>query len=397
MELAERISQLQLQLASPEIPQRDAAEQALIELGPSALDYLMPVEDDATTDSRDRLARIRTKLETIAVTAVSQSSRVTLTGEMTIGEAIDRIRKQTANELVLADESLSEKAIQLNADGIEFWPAMDQLMEKAHLVIDRYGGQPGAVRLLAVDENRKAFPSTSAKIFHISAIRVDSSLNLGDPQNDWTSVEIQVRWEPRLRPISLNLATSSVRAIDEFGGQVAAANANEVVYGMVQPEIPELELRLRLARVDRQVEVLKSLTARMDAVLPGRIETFRFRNLDGRRRGWEQKQAGATVAFGGIHKNENLFGVVVELKFDEEHNALESHRGWVFENEAYLLDKDDQRLDPISMETLQQDNSLVKVQYLFMQNPQGLTLIYRTPAAIVHVPVDFTITNIPLP
>ena len=397
MELAEKVSQLQQQLESQEIPQRDDAEQALIELGPNALDHLLPAEDDSTSDVRDRLGRIRGKLETMAVTAVSQSSKVTLKGQMSVAEAIDRIEKQTANKLIVADREVLEKVIQMDCDKVEFWPAMNQLLVKSQLQVDRYGGQPGVLNLIAAGDSKPVFPTTVAKIFQLSATRVDSSLNLGAPKQDWTSVQIQVRWEPRLRPISVDIPMSTVQAIDEYGDRVPVANANEVVYGMVQPEIPELEFHLRLARVDRQVEELKSITAKINAVLPGRIETFRFKNLDDQRRGWSQKQAGAMVTFGGIQKNEDLFGVIIELKIDEEHNALESHRGWVFENEVYILDQVGKRQDSVSMETLQQDNSLVKIQYFFLENPNGDTLIYKTPAAIVHMPVEFTLTKIPLP
>ena len=106
---------------------------------------------------------------------------------------------------------------------------------------------------------------------------------------------------------------------------------------------------------------------------PGRVETFRFKDLSKLKAGFGQEKAGATLRFGGVKKNEDVYSVRVSLSFDEENNALESHQGWVFQNEAYLENSQGIREDAVSIETLRQDNENVTVQYYFIEDPADRT------------------------
>ena len=149
--------------------------------------------------------------------------------------------------------------------------------------------------------------------------------------------------------------------------------------------------------MDRQIEEIKSLKATVDAVLPGRAELFRFKKVSRLKSGHKISKAGAHVSYGGTRKNEDVYSVKVSLSFDEENNALESHQGWVFQNEVYLLDDEGKREDALSLETLQQDNERVTVNYYFLEEPGDRTLVYRTPSTIVKLPVELELTKIPMP
>ena len=84
MDRIERVSELQDQLDAEQISQRDVAEQELIKLGPFTLEHLDDPSDDMPLDKIERLARIRTKLQTMAVRAASQPSMVTLDGDLSL-------------------------------------------------------------------------------------------------------------------------------------------------------------------------------------------------------------------------------------------------------------------------------------------------------------------------
>ena len=86
MELINQITELQEKLESQKVSERDDAEKQLLEIGVKVLDYLEPIDDKTTTDKRERMARIRKTLETEAVKEISNATRVTLTGEMTVEE-----------------------------------------------------------------------------------------------------------------------------------------------------------------------------------------------------------------------------------------------------------------------------------------------------------------------
>ncbi|MEM9412661.1 MAG: hypothetical protein AAGA30_16230, partial [Planctomycetota bacterium] len=239
--------------------------------------------------------------------------------------------------------------------------------------------------------------SSYSKIFQAYVTRIDSSVNLQQPQLDFTTVNLLVRWEPRLTPLSVDIPMSRVSVVDEFDDDVMLPNQKEVLYGMVQPEIPEVEFALQLPRIDRQVESLNKLILTVDALLPGKPELFRIKDLSKLKAGKRFEKAGAKLVFGGMQKNEDVFAVRLSLSFEEENNALESHQGWVFQNEVYLQDQQGNREDALSLETLRQDNEKVTVQYYFLSDPSKKTLYYKTPTTIIKMPVKLEIQSIPLP
>ena len=401
LEMMDSVARLQKELNSDSVAQRDKAEEELLKLGPAILEFLETADNESTTDYRNRLSRVRTKLEKEVVATAAQASKVTLKGTMTVGDAFKKIKRQTRNVVEAADASMLDKEITLDFKDVEFWKAVNTIMSKTKMQIDPYGSrEPGQLMLTntsATDQNQPVVPFASNKIFHVQVLRIDSSVNLQQPQLDFTTVNLLVRWEPRLRPISVDIPMSKVKIVDEFDDEIMLSNQREVVYGMVQPEIPQVDFSLQLPRVDRQVESLSSVKATIDALLPGKTETFRFKKLSKLKPGFEIEKAGARVAFGGVAKNEDAFSVRVSISFDEENNALESHQGWVFQNEVYLMDSQGNREESISLETLRQDNEKVTVQYYFIDDPGDRTLVYKTPASVIKLPVPIELTKIPLP
>lgn len=399
LEMMDTVAKLQSQLKSESNSVRDKAEQQLIDLGPAILEFLEAGDRQSTTDFRERVARIRKKLEKVAVEKTTQASQVKLNGKMTVGDALKKIQRQTRNIVKTADPSFLDIPIEVDIDA-SFWQAMSKVMSQAALQIDPYGSpEPGQLLLTKTlpGNAQPEVPTSTDKIFHTQVIRVNSSANIQQPKLDYTSVTLQVRWEPRLRPISVDIPMSSVSIVDEFDDAIMLSNQREVVYGMVQPEIPQVEFLLQLPRIERQVESLKSLKATLNALLPGKIEQFSFKNLSKLKPGFNIEKAGAKVTFGGMSKNEDAFAIKMSISFDESNNALESHQGWVFQNEVYLIDAQGNREDALSLETLRHDNEKVTVQYYFVEEPGNRTLIYKTPASIVKLPVKIELNKIALP
>jgi hypothetical protein len=402
LQFIESVESLQRQLSSDRVSERDAAESKLLELGVDALNYLEPVPDTATTDYRERMARIRTELEKRIVNLAVEPTVVSLVGKMTLGEALEKIKQQTSNNLDLPFQDWLDKPIELQLEKVEFWTALSEIMNKAELGVDRYGSsEPNQLALKPLHPAGPAsdakIPSATAKILHAETMKVQSSLNLLDSRLEYTTIELLLRWEPRLRPISVDIPMSSLKAIDEFGDAIDTPQPEEVVYGMVQPEIPEVEFGLTLPRIDRQVELIKSLSFVVNALFPGRTETFRFKKVEKLKPGFHYQKAGATVVFEGVRKNQDVYSLRVTLRFDEDNNALESHQGWVYQNEVYLQDEQGQREEAVSLESLRQDNRQVTVQYLFLERPGDRTLVYKTPASIVKLQIPLELKDIPLP
>ena len=417
MELIERVEILQRQLESAEIPKRDAAEKELIGLGIRVLDYLEPTNDKTPSDAVLRTNQVRTALEKIVVASVTKASRITLQGKMTIGKALEQIRKQSSNDVAIPGEIpdiFRNREIELDVENVSFWEVLAEVMKQGELVVDPYAGQRGQLRLaptrtarikaanpgieLPQDPGqRRDQPKSVSGIFNLSVTQIIASRNLTNPALDYCNIHMAVRWEPRVTPISIDLPASTIKAIDEFDQPVAIANQDAVISGTVQPEISELEFSVPIALVDRQIEVIKSFDATIEAVVTGRTETFRFRKLGRLTPGVQQTKAGATVTFDGISKNEDLYGITVRLSFDEAHNALESHQNWVYGNQVYLENEDGEKIESLAYEGVKQTNNEVAIRYYFEPDPKNMTLFYKTPAAIVEIPVKVSLKNIPLP
>ena len=305
-----------------------------------------------------------------------------------------------------------DREIEVKFEDVPFWEALASVMEQGELVVDAYGGEAGklivtpseAARIAAANpdapptkKSATETPRNISGVFELLVTRVNASRNLRNPAQNYCNLDVVIRWEPRINPISIVLPASTIKAIDEFDSAVEITNQEAVMSGTVQREIPELEFSIPIGLQDRQIEEIKSLDAVIDAVLPGRVETFKFKSLGNIEPGASQLKGGATVTFEGIAKNEDLWGVNVGLSFDEEHNALESHQGWVYDNPIHLENEAGEKLEALAFEGVRQTNSEVVIRYYFEKDPKDYSLHYTTPAAIVKVPVKISLKKIPLP
>ena len=86
-------------------------------------------------------------------------------------------------------------------------------------------------------------------------------------------------------------------------------------------------------------------------------------------------------------------------RFGNAANALESFRSWIFNNEAYLVGPDNQRIARTGFETTRQTKDEVGIAYKFdlPNGPAGLTFVYKTPALLTLVPLEYEFKNLPLP
>lgn len=405
MKLIEQIGLLQRQLADNEIPKRDEAEKKLIELGTTVLDHLDPVNDKMTTDTIERIGRVRVALETLAVKQVTEASRVTLSGSLPLDKILEQIKKQTENDVRLfegAPETLSAKTVELDLKNATFWETIHEVTKQTGLTTSPFESDRGILRLVPQDSERVpdpkiAIPIDSSGIFEATVTQVSASKNLLQPNLDYCSIRLRLRWEPRIAPISVDIPAKSMKVIDEFGEAVKVSNLEAVYSGTINADVSELDFSIPVEAIDRQVESLKSFTAELRTVLPGRVETFNFKNIGRLESGVTQTKAGVTVGFQGVVKNEDLFGVLVSIAFDDPSRGLESHLSWVFENKIKLLGDEGKELSPLATETFGLSKEKITIQYFFAEDPSAYSLRYQTPAAIVSVPVKIELKGIPLP
>ncbi len=396
--LADQVRRLVRQLDDDELARRVEAEKQLISLGPHVLDHLPPITPRTSAEAKGRLTRIRKTLETEAAEAATRQSLVTLHGALSLADAVAQLEKQTGNKIVGFENRGGE--VDLDFEKQPFWPVLDQILDQVGLDINQYGGYGDRLTLAArPDEQTPRYGHASYNsIFRFEGMRLGAMRDLKNPQVNSLRLTMQVMWEPRTQPISLEFPLSQIELKDETGQSLPVDETLGELHAEVQNDIPAVDIILPMSLPSRDVKKIASLKGKMTAMIPGRVETFRFDGVDTASR-VEQQRAGVTVTFEQLRKNVELYEVRIGVRFDKAANALESHRGWIYRNAAYLVGADNERIEPATFETTWQEVDGIGMAYLFdlEKGPKGYSFVYKTPAAIVKMPFEYELKDIDLP
>jgi hypothetical protein len=398
-----QVQRLVRQLDDNALAKREAAEQALIGLGPEALKLLPPVTSKTPTEVKVRLERIRNALEKTAAEAAAEASVVTLQGDMPLSQALAALEQQTKNKLVDLREKFGQQRpdppVQANFEKTPFWKALDEILDQAGLTLYNFGGQPGTVAFVSRGDGRQARVQTAgySGLFRFEGVRIQASRDLRNPANQSLRLTLEVNWEPRLSPILVQLPLADLQAQDEAGHAIAIDSQLGKLEAPVESTIPAVELQVPLVPPERSVKKIASLSGTLMALVPGQIETFEFSDLE-HAKGAEQRRGGVTVVL-DQRKNLELYELRLRVRFDKAENALESHRGWIYSNEAYLVDADGKQVDNAGYQAFLQEANEVGVAYLFDHEKglKGCKFVYKTPASLVKIPAKFTLQDLPLP
>ena len=411
--LIDRIEPLVRQLNDDKADKRDQAEQQLIQLAPvhdpQLLDeYLLlvpkPIEG-MPEEVRSRLERLRRQLENQQADQSTSASKLTLNAEaMEFNALLEIIQEQTGNRLVDYRDQFGQDtkplSVTLNLENEEFWPVLDQVLEQTEMSLYPFSGENS----LAIIQREQGVTSRLGKAsyvgpFRIEAINVVAQRGLRNPVQQGARVELEIAWEPRLRPIAISQSVDQLKITSDNGIEIPLASSQAVLEVEVQPGNHATEITIPMALPPRSINELASLEGQFQALVPGRVAEFQFKGLQ-KPQSQEQQRGGVTVTVDGVRKNQQLWEVHMRLKIDSEEAALQSHRGWVFQNITYLLNKNNEIIDHAGFETTMQSEKEVGIAYFFELPDDDIapyTWVYRTPAAIVQLPIDYKLKDIPLP
>lgn len=404
-DLSSKVQSLVRQLGSNEAAKREAAEKELIAIGPDVLEHLPTTNARTPAEERVRLGRIRSTLEKAAAEAVTRPSLVTLSGEMPVSEAIEKIAQQTGNKLVDYRERFNQDAadpkIKVNLSKVSFWEALDTVLDAAQLTLYNYDEEKGALAYTSRNDNAPARLGSGSYggLFRLEPKRIQATRDLQASMSHVLRLTLDAVWEPRVRPIALEIPLADLTALDESGNAISIDTSEGTLEVPVETVGTGVEIDLPFSAPPRSVKTLASLKGRMTAVVLGKVESFEFADID-KARSVEQERGGVTVVLESCRKNADIYDVGMRVRFDRAANALESHRAWIYDNESYLIDPKNRRIDNAGLEATLVDVNEVGISYKFNlegDTPGSYKFIYKTPAAIIRIPVSFEIKNIALP
>ena len=403
-ELKATVRRLARQLDAPQLDKRDVAERELTELGPDVLDLLPPSGSRTPAEVKQRMARIRRTLQQAAAERAAEPSRVTLREDaIPLSKCLAEISRQTGNRIVdfrdQFGQAKTDPALKVDFDKTPFWVALGEVLDQAELVVYPFGPDRAVHLVTRSAATTPADEGVSlAGPLQFMPLDLFARRGLRDPTETSLRLKMQVAWEPRLAPISLKQTLANVTAIDERGQPLTIDGAPAELEVPVDPETMAVELTLPMALPPREVKQIANLAGELDALLPGREVTFRFDKL-AEAKNVKQQVAGVTVTLERVRKNHEIWEVWVRVQFDKAGGALESHRGWVFNNPAYLEGPDGKPLENDGFETTRRTENEVGLAYLFdLEKPlENYTFVYKTPSAILAAKFRYEFKNLKLP
>ncbi len=396
----DEVRRLLRELDAKSLKERDEAEKSLIELGESILSFLPEIDANTSGEMKIRLQRIRQQLQTVEIENYFEFSKVTLSGKMSLTAAIESITKQTGNKIMLEGEDAFESLeVELNETDSPFWSVMDKLMMQTKLRVNNFTAGDG-LSLVAggQDETGDSPKSYSTGPFRIDAASIQSSLPFNSRLGGQLDLSLIVSWEPRLKPIFMQLPMASLQATSN-DGKVLASSSPEA-----SAEVPlnnggcSTQIDLQLQRPQRTATKLSKLSGEFVFAIPGDKHKYIFKKF-GKGARQSEKFGETTVTLEGARPNGKVFEMRVLVEIGNDQGALDSFRGWILSNEAYMLDPKERRMENVGFQTYGVTSNSVGIAFLFQinGNPDEYQFIYESPGTITKQTVKYELQDIELP
>jgi hypothetical protein len=401
--LKAQVQSLVLKLDDDSAEVRTKAERQLIALGPAALDLLPSPDSQHDAAPREALLRIRKTLEDAEAQAYFASSTVSLHGRLKRSKVVAEIRKQTGNNITgpsrAAGTPVLDAELNVDFDKTPFWSAVDEVLDQTKFSVYPY--QPETLQLVPRGPNDlpRAGRATVAGPLRIEPVSVRASRNLRSKSPSVLQLGLEVAWEPRLRPISVKLPMSVLKAVGSNGAAIEAFDPKATLEGLPRTGSSALEMDVALAMPPAGTREIASLKGSLRVMILGKVEKFSFANLLGGKQ--EKRIAAATVVLTDVRKSGDVWEFYIQVRYDDAGDALESHRDWPLEYKAYLKGTDGKPIKPDSSQSTLRTPKEIGIAYEFAlpkdASPATMTFVYETPGMVVTKDFPFELKGIKLP
>ncbi|WP_442483012.1 hypothetical protein [Aeoliella sp. SH292] len=409
-ELAAQIEELVASLDADTISERDIAEQNLLLLvdvegvGPEKFLAALPKPNENMPPAvRERLATIRKAVEDRIATAAVEAATVSLNAiQWPLAEVLKELEKLSGNRLVDKRDPeviAASPDIILQVEDEPFWSVLDQVMDQARLSHYAYAGEEAVALVPREEGEAERFGRASyAGPFRFEVTDVVANRGMRLPENKAVNIELEIAWEPRLRPIAIAQEIDRMDAVTGDGTRLAPRQPGRVFQIEVQEGTGATTITAPFELPARSVEEITVLGGTMVALVPGKREEFKFEDLKPKAP-IAQSRGGVKVTLEQVVESGPVWEVHMTLVLEDDNDALASHRGWVFNNPSYLVNDKGERIDHAGFETTKQTPTEVGIAYLFdlPDGIDGLTWVYESPASIVRQEYKYQLEGIKLP
>ncbi len=153
-----------------------------------------------------------------------------------------------------------------------------------------------------------------------------------------------------------------------------------------------------MQRPERSTSKLSKLSGEFTFAIPGEKHKYIFKKF-ANGASQSEKFGDVEVTLEGARRNGAVYEMRVLVEFGNSQGALDSFRGWILSNEAYLLDPKERRLENVGLQTYAVTSNAVGIAYLFQinGNPDEFQLVYESPGVITQQTVKYELVDIELP
>jgi hypothetical protein len=400
--LKDRVNQLVERLEAPKMEARKAAEDALIKLGPRVLPLLPEPEKVAGAERKQRLVRVREALREAVDQINLGASKVTLQAKgMRLSEVVQKLQAQTGNALTDLREAEGAEAgnpsLDLDIKDKPFLEALDIVCKQAEITPNFFTGD-GTIGLMAGKPPEKGLILYTGP-FRVAFKQIGSVRDL-QAGTATANAQLEVAWEPRLRPMLLALKADETKVVDDLGKSIEAEVMQESTDVVLRPENPVAEMNLNLKAPDRAAKKLASVKVKAEVTVPAALKTFRFKTLDVKQPA-TIKEGDIGVTLEGTEIDEQVWKVSVELAYPGQGPAFESYRQGLFNNRLWLQKADGSRFEHNGgFSNTSSDAGKLGFEYLFVDvpgKPADYGFVYETPSKVLTIPLEFEFKDVPLP
>lgn len=406
--LKDRVHQLIARLDGEKVEARDAAQKALIELGPKIVPLLDEAERAAgSAERKGRLAKVREALARAEENTNLGASKITIKQKgIRLSEAIKLLQTQSGNTINDLRESegvdVTNPALDLDIADKPFFEALDLVAEGAGVAPEFFTGD-GSIGLKG--GAMPGVPPRAAKpmVAYTGPFRVQFK-QLGTVRDfevgsATTNAQFELAWEPRLRPMLLAFKPDAVQGKTDDGKPVARAVMAESDDVVLRPENPAAEVNLNLVAPDRAAKELATFKVKGEVTLPAGLKAFRFKSLGAKDETIKEGDIAVTLESTTIE--EGVWRVNVMVAYPGGGPAFESYRQGLFNNRLWLQKADGSRFEHNGgFNNTGSDDGKLSFEYLFVDVHGKLGdygLVYETPSKVVTIPLEFEFKKVPLP
>jgi hypothetical protein len=346
------------------------------------------------------LSRIALAADPTAEELLKPTRLTLITAGNDLPKVIEEIEKQTGNALVdRATRGAELPEWNFSLSDREFWPLLDKFLDAAELDLHSQSSEGLAVVPRQDGRTPRHGQALYVGPFRLEVTRVTSRFDTRYFGEHHASIELEVSWEPRLRPLVLTQPVSDLQLMADSKTPVTITEGIADLAAEVVRDSHAIELHVPLQLPGEQLSTISSLKGKMKALMATKTAEFKFDKL-GESSNIEKSDGGVSITLSSVRENQGLTELHMQVKFDDSLPESVTLGSWNYQNETFIEDGDGKRIDHSGFETTMQSPRELGLAYYFDAPAKKLSKcswVYRTPAAIVEVPIEFEFKDIKLP